>query len=203
MENYLMYVVVAALTIASPGPGVILTINNAIQRGAYNTLSGIFGIATGVLTVSILSATSVGVILATSAVAFTAVKLIGAAYLIYLGIKMWGAQAPLNSHVELKEKSNAKCYIEGLSLTLSNPKPILFFMSLFPQFIDSQGSYISQFITLSLTFCCLVIAIHSGYAFLASFAKSKLLEPKGRKVLNKVSGSVFMCFGVGLAASSK
>ena len=155
------------------------------------------------LTVSILSATSVGVILATSAVAFTAVKLIGAAYLIYLGIKMWGAQAPLNTHIELKDKSNARCYIEGRSLTLSNPKPILFFMSLFPQFIDSQGSYIAQFITLSLTFCCLVITIHSGYAFLASFAKNKLLEPKGRRALNKVSGSVFMCFGVGLAASSK
>ncbi len=198
-----MYVVVAVLTIASPGPGVILTINNAIQRGTSNTLSGIFGIATGVLTVSILSATSVGVILATSAVAFTAVKLIGAAYLIYLGIKMWKAQAPLNSHIELQDKSNAKCYLEGLSLTLSNPKPILFFMSLFPQFIDSQGSYISQFMTLSLTFCCLVIVIHSGYAFLASFAKDKLLEPKGRTALNKVSGSVFMCFGVGLAASSK
>ena len=116
---------------------------------------------------------------------------------------MWIVQLSLNTHIELKDKSNARCYIEGLSLTLSNPKLILFFMSLFPQFIDSQGSYISQFITLPLTFCCLVIAIHSGYAFLASFAKHKLLEPKGWKVLNKISGSVFMCFGVGLAASSK
>lgn len=203
MENYLMYVLVAALTIASPGPGVILTINNAIQRGAANTFSGIFGIATGVFIVSVLSATSIGVILATSAVAFTAVKLIGAAYLIYLGIKMWRAQAPLNTHVELKDKSNIKCYLEGLSLTASNPKPILFFMSLFPQFINSEGSYVAQFITLSLTFCLLVIIIHSGYAFLSRIAKNKLLEPKGREALNKVSGSVFMCFGVGLAASSK
>lgn len=200
-----MYVVVATLTIASPGPGVILTINNAIQRRAANTLSGIFGIASGVLTVSVFSATSIGVILATSAVAFTAAKLIGAAYLIYLGIKMWGSQVSVNTHVELKDKSNAKCYIEGLSLslTLSNPKPILFFMSLFPQFIDSQGSYISQFVTLSFTFCCLVILIHSGYAFVASVAKTKLLAANGRKALNKVSGSVFMCFGAGLAVSSK
>ncbi|WP_017219628.1 LysE family translocator [Moritella dasanensis] len=203
MENYLMYVVVAALTIASPGPGVILTINNAIQRSAFNTFSGIVGIATGVLIVSMLSATSIGVILATSAVAFTAVKLIGAAYLIYFGVKLWRVQAPLNTHITLKDKSHTKCYIEGLSLTISNPKPILFFMSLFPQFIDAQGSYVAQFITLSLTFCCLVIVIHSGYAILASVAKKKLLAPKGRKALNKVSGSVFVLLGVGLAASSK
>lgn len=72
---------------------------------------------------------------------------------------MWRVQLSLNTHIELKDKSNARCYIEGLSFTLSNPKPILFFMSLFSQFIDSQGRYISQFITLSLTFCCLVMTI--------------------------------------------
>ncbi|NRA52552.1 MAG: LysE family translocator [Gammaproteobacteria bacterium] len=203
MESYLMYVVVAALTVASPGPGVILTLNNAIQRSAANTFSGMLGIASGVFAVSVLCATSIGVILTASAVAFTAVKLIGAAYLIYLGIKMWRTQTPLSTHIELHHKSNIKCYTEGLSITISNPKAILFFMSLFPQFIEPQASYTSQFITLSLTFCCLVLIIHSAYALVASFARNKLLQPKARKVLNQISGSIFMCFGVGLAASSK
>ncbi|WP_025563835.1 LysE family translocator [Psychromonas sp. SP041] len=203
MDNYLLYIAVAALTIAIPGPGIILTINNAIQRESSKTFSGILGVATGMLAVSILSASGVGIILATSSIAFTIVKLIGAVYLIYLGIKMWRAKTSLDSDIMLQDKSNKKCYLEGLSLTISNPKPILFFMSLFPQFISFQGSYINQFILLSLTFCGLVIIIHSGYAFLSSFAKSKLLEPTGRKVLNKVSGGLFMCFGIGLAASNK
>lgn len=203
MENYFMFIVVAAFTIASPGPGVIMTINNSIQRRTSNTLSGIMGIVTGMLIVSILSASSLGVILASSAIAFTVVKFVGAAYLIYLGVKMWRAKATLNATAELKSKSNTSCYKEGLFLTISNPKPIFFFMSLFPQFINSEGSYIQQFIILSLTFSLLVFIIHSIYALLASMVKEQLSKPKGVTVLNKVSGSIFMCFGMGLAASSK
>ncbi len=198
-----MFIVVAVFTIASPGPGVILTINNSIQRSVSNTLSGIFGIVTGMLIVSILSASSLGVILASSAIAFTVVKFVGAAYLIYLGVKMWRAKATLNTNFGLKIKSNTSCYKESLFLTISNPKPIFFFMSLFPQFINSESSYIQQFIILSLTFSFLVFIIHSIYALLASLVKDQLSKPKGTTILNKVSGSIFMCFGMGLAASSR
>jgi homoserine/homoserine lactone efflux protein len=88
MDNDAIYVAVAAATIALPDPAVMLTINNSIQRGLGKSLAGIAGIALAILLVAIFSATSLSIILASSALAFTAVKIIDAGYLIYPGVKM-------------------------------------------------------------------------------------------------------------------
>ena len=87
MTGWLLFVTVAALTVASPGPGVVMTLSNALRFGLRGAFSGILGIACGALVVAALSATSLG-LLATSATAFTAAKFAGAAYLLYLGIRL-------------------------------------------------------------------------------------------------------------------
>lgn len=98
IDNYLLYIGVALATILLLGPAVMLTVNNSIQRGFLKSLAGIFGIATAILIVAAISATSIGVLLASSAVAFTVVKIAGAIYLIYLGIKMWRARSDTMVH---------------------------------------------------------------------------------------------------------
>lgn len=218
MENYLIYVGIAIATILLPGPAVMLTLNNAIQRGLVRTLAGILGIASAILLVAIISATSLGIVLASSAVAFNMIKLAGAVYLIYLGIKMFRSESASQTQVKGQGGSFVKCFIEGFLVSVSNPKAVIFFMSIFPQFIDSDQAYAPQFVLLAVTFSLLVIMIHSVYAASASFAKSRLLSSKrrsskgmsseeasskGSSVLNKISGGVFVSFGVGLAASSK
>lgn len=203
MDNYLIYVGVATATILLPGPAVMLTINNSIQRGLFMSIAGIFGIALAILVVAVISATSLGIILANSVMAFTVVKLIGAAYLIYLGVKMWRTKTSVSSHKVHQQISYLKCFIEGFLVSISNPKAIVFFMSIFPQFIDLSKEYKPQFVLLAVTFSLLVIAIHLIYAIFSSVAKSKLSSGNIGTVLNKVSGGVFVGFGVGLAASSK
>ncbi len=203
MDNYLIYVGVATATILLPGPAVMLTINNSIQRGLFMAIAGIFGIALAILVVAVISATSLGIILASSVMAFTMVKLIGAVYLIYLGVKMWRTKRSLNSREAHQERSYFQCFIEGFLVSISNPKSIIFFMSIFPQFIDLSQKYKPQFIFLAVTFSLLVIAIHTIYAIFLSFAKSKLSSGGVGLILNKVSGGVFVGFGIGLAASSK
>lgn len=203
MDNYAVYVAVAAATIALPGPAVMLTINNSIQRGLLKSLAGISGIALAILLVAIISATSLGIILASSAFAFTAVKLIGACYLIYLGVKMWRTNVTAHLPTTINESSLLKCFVQGFLVSASNPKAIVFFMSIFPQFIDVSASYVPQFALLAVTFSVLVIIIHALYALFASLAKSKLSSPTNRRLLNKISGGVFVGFGVGLAASGK
>lgn len=89
MDSYLLFLAIAAATIASPGPGVVLTISNALRYGVRGAVSGIMGIASGMLIIAVLSASSLAVLMLASATAFTIVKFIGAAYLIYLGVKMW------------------------------------------------------------------------------------------------------------------
>ncbi|MDO6451968.1 LysE family translocator [Neptunomonas phycophila] len=203
MENYLIYVGVAIATILLPGPAVMLTLNNSIQRGILKSLAGILGIALAILLVAIISATSLGIVLVSSAIAFNIIKIVGAAYLIYLGVKMFRSEATNNDLFKEQEGSFFKCFMEGFLVSVSNPKAVIFFMSIFPQFIDLTQEYSPQFILLAVTFSFLVIVIHTIYAVSASFAKSKLSSQKGSSLLNKISGGVFVSFGVGLAASSK
>lgn len=203
MENYLIYVGVAIATILLPGPAVMLTLNNSIQRGILKSLAGILGIALAILLVAIISATSLGIVLASSAIAFNIIKIVGAAYLIYLGIKMFRSETTNNDLFKEQEGSFFKCFFEGFLVSVSNPKAVIFFMSIFPQFIDLTQEYTPQFILLAVTFSFLVIVIHTIYAVSASFAKSKLSSQNGSSLLNKISGGVFVSFGVGLAASSK
>jgi len=203
MDGYLLYIIIAAVTIASPGPGVILTIANTLKYGFIHAIVGILGVALGMLCVAVVSATSLGVIMSTSALAFTFLKYIGAIYLIYLGIKLWRSPPTFSAGNKQRSKTGLHRFIEGFSITLFNPKPIFFFMSLFPQFIDKDHAYVAQFALLSLTFSALVIIIHCIYGVTANFARTKLSSPKIGKLINRASGSIFMCFGVGLAASSK
>lgn len=203
MENYLIYVGVAIATILLPGPAVMLTLNNSIQRGILKSLAGILGIALAILLVAIISATSLGIVLASSAIAFNIIKIVGAVYLIYLGIKMFRSETTNNDLFKEQEGSFFKCFMEGFLVSVSNPKAVIFFMSIFPQFIDLTQEYTPQFILLAVTFSFLVIVIHTIYAVSASFAKSKLSSQKGSSLLNKISGGIFVSFGVGLAASSK
>ena len=166
-------------------------------------LAGILGIALAILVVAAISATSLGIILASSVMAFTFVKLIGAAYLIYLGVKMWRTKRTIATEAIRKEGSLLKCFAEGFLVSISNPKAVIFFISIFPQFIDLSQEYKPQFILLAVTFSALVIVIHTTYALFSSFAKAKLASGNIGSILNKVSGGVFVGFGINLAASSK
>ena len=208
MEQYLLYLIITAITVASPGPGVILTLSNAIRYGVKPAVAGFLGIALGILIVSVISATSLGVLLASSAIAFTILKFIGAAYLIYLGIKLWRSPPiRLDDSVEgSKTKTEIKFthrFKEGFFVSILNPKPIFFFMSLFPQFINHQQNYLFQFSLLTLTFCGMILLVHSVYALGAHSIKGWLLSPRGSKTVNRVGGSVFILFGFGLASSQR
>ncbi|MES9857222.1 MAG: LysE family translocator [Sedimenticola sp.] len=203
MESYLLYIAIASATIASPGPGVVLTISNSIRYGFFGSVAGIVGVASAMLCIATISATSLAVILSTSALAFTILKYVGAAYLIYLGIKMWRSSSKFDVNNKQTRKSNKHRFTEGLLITLLNPKPIFFFMALFPQFINSGENYLFQFLLLAMTFSVLVVIIHFGYAFFAKSARSKLSTPKGSQILSKASGSFYVFFGVGLATTNK
>lgn len=203
MENYLIYIGVAIATILLPGPAVMLTISNSIQRGFSKSLAGVLGIALAILLVAFVSATSLGIVLASSALAFSAIKIAGAVYLIYLGIKMLLKKVPSETEIKKQETSHIKCFIEGFLVSVSNPKAVIFFMSIFPQFIDLSKEYAPQFFLLATTFSVLVIVIHSIYAVFASFVRTKLSSRKSNSIFNKISGGIFVSFGVGLASSSK
>jgi homoserine/homoserine lactone efflux protein len=203
MKLYLLFLAMATATVFSPGPGVVMTLSNAVRYGFRGTFGGVLGIAVGAFAIAALSATSLGVILAASALAFTLLKYAGAAYLFYLGLKLWRAPGITLVDSASHPAGFRKRFLEGLSLQLTNPKSIFFFLSVFPQFVDPAADYARQFLLLVSTYSGLVVLIHSGYALAAQRAKTWLASDKGGKAINKAGGATFMLFGAALATAKR
>ncbi len=203
MKLYLVFVALAALAVLSPGPGVVMTLSNALRFGLRGTIGGILGIASGTFLVAALSATSLAAILAASATAFSVVRLAGAAYLAYLGVRLWRA-APLSlGSIAAHEARFTRRFLEGLLLQLTNPKAVIFFLAVFPPFIDPRSGYVPQFARLVVTYSTLVVVIHCAYAFLAGQARGWLNSERGGRMVNRAAASAFICFGAALAAARR
>ena len=203
MQQLYLYILIASLTIASPGPGVLLTLTNTLNYNLRNAMAGIIGVAVGMGVISIIAASSVGVMITTSQLTLLIVKGVGAAY---LGVKLLRSvpralNQPLSS-ADSTMPSASQRFRQGVLVSLFNPKPIVFFMALFPQFIHPQQPFIPQFSVLSITFCILVVVIHSLYGLFAHSVKTKMSSGNAFVKLNKTGGIVFVCFAVGLIVSA-
>ena len=201
MKLYSVFLLVATATVLSPGPGVVMSLTNSIRYGFRGCLGGILGIAFGALVVAGISATSVGIVLATSAPAFTVVKLVGAAYLIVLGTRLWRAPPFSFANRQTHAASFSRRFVGGMSMQLTNPKAIFFFLSVLPQFIDTATDYVTQFAVLVLSYCGLVVGIHCGYALLARQAERWLTSSRGGTTFNRTASVAFVIFGVALAVA--
>ncbi|WP_165857152.1 LysE family translocator [Marinobacter sp. JSM 1782161] len=205
MELYLFFLLVATATAFSPGPGVVMTLSNALRGGWRETAGGILGIAAGALLVAVLSATGLGVLLMTSAAAFTVLKVIGAIYLCYLGIKLWRSPS-LPIRVEGAERTvvrPGRRFVEAMMLQVTNPKVLLFFLSVFPQFIDDRSAYLERFLLLSLTYALVVMVVHTVYAGFAMRARHWLLSERGGRLVNRTAGGLLVFFGGVLATAHR
>lgn len=200
MDRYPLFVAMAALAILSPGPGVVLTLTNAIRHGWRGAIGGILGIACGAWFVAAACAGGLGLLLAASTTAFAIMKFLGAAYLIVLGVRLW--RAPVAMHAQAPQPATGR-FAQGLSLQVTNPKAVFFFLSIFPQFTDVARPDPGSFVLLVLTYAALIVVIHSAYALLASRAQRWLGSPAGARGVNRVSATAFVCFGVALATAKR
>lgn len=203
MSNMLLYAAIASLTIASPGPGVLLTLSNTINYRLMRALWGIAGVVVGMAFIGLIASSSLGVILIASPYALTVVKVVGAAYLLYLGTKLFRSKPKGlgEGSAQATIPSGYKLFSEAFIITLFNPKPIVFFMALFPQFINASHPVALQFAVLTIVFCALVFLIHFLYGCFALIVRRKLTGDNFFVILNRVAGCVFMLFGVMLGMS--
>lgn len=211
MENvvtgYLLFILISAVTIACPGPGTLLTITNTLNYGRKNTMWGILGTIVGMFCIAILSATSIGAILAHDIFWFSILKYLGAIYLIYLSIKTFknkGLDINSSKENQISDQNinKLKIFSQGLLTSLSNPKTIVFFIALFPQFINIKQPFIPQLLTLSALFCFIALVIHFSYSNLIFLFRNKLLTKKIQNKLNKTSGCIFLILSFMLVTSN-
>jgi len=201
IDTLLVYLLVAFFYITSPGPAVVLAIINGMRTNMKVVALSSFANILGLFILSTASILGLGVLLTTSATLFMIVKFIGAFYLVYLGIKFIKNKNVLNIEdvdSTTKSKSSKAYFLESFFLAVTNPKPILFFTAIFPQFLDVKAAILPQF--LIMTFIFLFISFFSlcAYAYLAKRSKSYLSDKNRMNWFHKITGGIFISMGIGL-----
>ena len=185
-ELWIAFVIASSALLAVPGPTVMLVVSYALGHGRMSGWATVPGVALGDFTAMTVSLLGAGAILAASATLFTVLKLAGAAYLIWLGIKLWRADPKLE---ELEDTSQAKptslMFWHAFVVTALNPKGVVFFVAFVPQFIDPNAAVLPQFVILEATFLALAAANVAIWAVLAGHMRSRFKRPGTLKLVNR------------------
>ena len=199
-EHWLAFAVASGILVAIPGPTVLLVISYALGHGRKSAAATVAGVALGDFTAMTASMLGLGAFLATSATLFTALKLIGAAYLVYMGIKLWRAPVALPGVAEPTETNARRIFAHAYVVTALNPKSIVFFIAFLPQFFSPSQPVVPQMIIFEVTFLVLATLNAAIYGMVASAARRTIRKPAVQRAVNRVGGSFLIGAGV-LAAT--
>jgi threonine/homoserine/homoserine lactone efflux protein len=202
IETWLAFVAASTVLLVIPGPTILLVMSYALGQGWRAALPMAVGVALGDFTAMTLSMLGIGALLATSATLFTALKLVGAAYLIWLGVKLWRAGGTLDAQPRTDTASSIKMIGHAWLVTALNPKSITFFVAFLPQFLSPTADFWTQMLVFEATFLVLAFANAVGYGLIASRARSAVRNPKAIGAFNKVGGTLLIGAGVATAALS-
>ncbi|MEM7562624.1 MAG: LysE family translocator [Pseudomonadota bacterium] len=191
LELWVAYVFTSAVVLAIPGPTVLLVLSYSIAHGKRATLPVVAGLGLGDAVAITLSLIGLGTLLATSALWFTVIKWCGGLYLIYLGISMIrGARSKQTLHFEAETKSSRRLFTSAFVVTALNPKSIVFFIALLPQFISSSHATAPQLWILGITFVVMAMIGGSLYAIFASSMRRFLMSPRSWKIYGYCGGGL-------------
>ncbi|MDN3614455.1 MAG: LysE family translocator [Vibrio gallaecicus] len=207
IETWVYYFLAVLVLTASPGPSSLLCMTKAVQSGFKLSVFTALGSLTAISTILTLSFTGLGVIIASSEVVFNIIKWTGAAYLIYLGWQSLRSSQQsydqLSSEDTPSKGTNKQHFLSGFIVGASNPKAILFFTALFPQFIDPTLALMPQFIVFATTFAVMELSWLLLYAYLGAKSSNWLFAQGRAKIFNRVTGGVFISAGALLSTTSR
>jgi len=205
LQNLPVFLLAALILLLTPGPAVLYIIARSMDQGRLAGFVSVFSIETG-NSFHVLAATlGLSAILMSSALAFSIVKYLGAAYLIYLGIRRLLTRAQDHEIASFQRQSLRRIYSQGVLVATLNPKTALFFLAFLPQFVDpSAGSVALQLLTLGGMFVMMAIVTDSMYALLASSAGGWLKRNRSfLRAERYIVGSVYIGLGVTAALAHK
>jgi threonine/homoserine/homoserine lactone efflux protein len=199
LENWLAFAATSAVLLAIPGPTVLLIVSYALSHGRKSTSATVAGVALGDFTAMTASLLGLGALLATSAAVFGVLKLIGAAYLVYLGVQLWRAPVGIATASSVAERRSWRVFLHAYAVTALNPKSIVFFIAFLPQFLSASAPLLPQLVIAEVTFLLLATLNATGYALMASAARQTIRRPSVQRVVNRTGGSLLI--GAGLLAA--
>ncbi|MEH6456424.1 MAG: LysE family translocator [Cocleimonas sp.] len=210
LSTWLLFIAVGTAAVVSPGPAILLAISNSVRFGMMKVFLSTLGNISGLFILSTAAIFGLGAIFKTSTSLFLLVKIIGAAYLIYLGVRQWRSKTNFFAEQAVSEslkkgksqknrdKSNVKIFSEGFLIAMTNPKAILFFTALFPPFINTSKALPQQFLIMTFTFMAMSFICLMSYGLLANKAKRWFAYGNRATWFNRTLGSVFIVIGAGV-----
>jgi threonine/homoserine/homoserine lactone efflux protein len=202
-SSLLLFITGAAILLVIPGPAVTYVVSRSIAHGRAAGLVSVMGIVTGTLCHVIAAALGISALLASSAVAFQIVKYLGAAYLIYLGIKTLRRKDQQLAEADTGETKLIRIYGQGLLVNLLNPKTALFFLAFLPQFVDPMRGHVTlQILRLGILFALMGWCSDSVYALIAGTVAERIRGSlRLRRVQRNISGGALIALGLASAFS--
>ncbi len=195
-QNWIAFSAAAAVLLVIPGPTILAVISHSLAHGPRAVAPLVIGVALGDLTAMSLSFLGIGVILAASVTAYSAVKLLGAIYLVYLGVKLWRSDPVREEGSCLKSASPGSLFFSLFLTTTLNPKSMAFFVSFIPQFVNPGAAVLPQLLALGATFLFLGTTNATLYAVFAGRLGERVKSAKIRRRFNRLGGAALV--GAGL-----
>lgn len=205
IEHYWIFVLSSILLNITPGSDTIYILSRSIFQGKKAGIMSVYGIVSGSLVHTLLAGLGLSLILMQSALAFNIVKWIGAAYLIWLGIRSIMARQENNPSMQAVEsQSNRKVYLQGMMTNVLNPKVALFYLAFIPQFVSPEQTYGAiPFILLGLTFSTTGILWCMLLVLFSSKMAQRLQSSRISTYMNKITGGIFILLGLNLLRTSR
>jgi threonine/homoserine/homoserine lactone efflux protein len=202
VHGLVLFGLIYLIATASPGPGIAAIVARVLSKGTSGIGSFIAGFVMGDLLWFSLAATGMAALAQTAHTLFLIVKFAGAAYLLYLAYRLW--TAPIRPVEELSVRSDEKAwrlFVGGITLTLGNPKVMVFFMALLPTVINLNRLTLAAFFQVAIAICVILSFVLSLYAIAASRARRLFQAERPARLLNRVSGTVMA--GAAIAVASR
>ncbi len=201
LETWLAFFVASWIISISPGSGAIYAMSCGLNHGFRRGFVGTVGLIAGIWTALAIVAVGLGAVLSASTHAFTALKWLGVAYLVYLGVKQWRSPpAPLATAGDDGAQISAGALIaKGWAVNATNPKGIVFMMAVMPQFIDTTAPLLPQYLVIAATFAFTDLVIMAIYTGFAAKVLSYFKTEAHMRLLNRIFGGLFVLAAAALA----
>jgi threonine/homoserine/homoserine lactone efflux protein len=197
-ESWIAFTAASAVLLLIPGPTILLVVSYALGQGWRTALPMAVGVALGDFTAMTLSMLGLGALLAASGAVFTALRWAGAAYLVWLGVKLWRVGGTLDAQPRTDAAPVWRMLGHAWLVTALNPKSLTFFVAFLPQFLDPRADLLPQMAVFEATFLTLAFANALGYALVASRARAVVRNERAVRAVNRVGGGLLV--GAGFAA---
>lgn len=198
-STWIQYAIAAVVIALSPGSGAVLSMSHGLAYGVRKASSTVLGLQIGLVLVLLVAGAGVGSLLIASETAFSVVKVIGALYLIYLGLSQWRARVDANpavaGAVQAEVPPLRKRILTGFLTNATNPKGILFMVAVLPQFIDDSRPLMPQLAILGATMVVIDVTVMHGYAYLAQSMQRFFRDARSLRAQNRFFGGMLMLMG--------